>query len=238
MPEKDLMRYVFVGDSWAAKGYSLDNWHLSPTDKDKRLSDYFDIEHLYIDGGAGKGNLDYIDKILSAEISLDLPILWLFTEPGRDYGRLNGTENFGWLERDTEFETRDSMMLKILQEIKRLIKNPVALIGALSDVNAIAARELGFTVLHPSWQSWMAQRIGYDKFAQGWGAPDLLWRMKTKEVVSPSKQAVYKSFEWMKFHKQAEQHGYMVMYHPTDRSNQEFAQYLKPDLLQWLKGAT
>jgi hypothetical protein len=175
-----------------------------------------------------------MDYLISKQLPPDLPIVWVYTEPGRDYARIhNTTDLHGWLMREDYFKIRPGLEQQILLRIKNHIPNPIALIGGLSDVDTELAESLGYTVIHPSWQQWTADQIG-QPLTCGWGAPDLLWRMHADNVQQPSKALTYECVDWLKFYKAAEKQDYMFMYHPTLKSNREFGEYLRPQITKWI----
>jgi hypothetical protein len=228
------MQYFFIGDSWASKAFNEHNHEeREPNADDVRLSDLWSLDYNYKSLG-GKGNLDCMDHVISMNLPPELPIVWIYTEPGRDYARVYNDQNpHGWLTRDDYFDIRPKLEKQILIKIKNHIPNPIALIGGLSDVDVDLADSLGYTVIHPSWQQWIATQIGVE-LKQGWGAPDLLWRMHTDNVAQPSKTSTYECLDWLKFYKSAESADYMFMYHPTLRANREFGEYLRPQITEWI----
>jgi hypothetical protein len=228
------MKLFFIGDSWASKGFTEQNHNIyEPSPTDIKLPDFWSVPYKNHSLG-GKGNLVCLDYLLEQKLPADLPIVWVYTEPGRDYARITGNaDNNAWLSKEDYFTIRPELDKYILKEIQNRLPNPIAFIGGLSDVDVALAEGLGFHVLHPSWQKWMADRINFN-LDQGWGAPDLMWRMKSNGVKRPAKTLTFKCINWLKFYKQVEIDGYMHMYHPSVRSNKEFGKYLEPQLINWI----
>lgn len=229
------MQYFFIGDSWALKGFTEQNHNSYNFDLGAvRLPDFWLLKYQCHSLG-GKGNLVCLDYLLDQNLPANLPIVWIYTEPGRDYARITGNiDNNGWLLKEDYFAIRPELDDYILKKIRNQLPNPIALIGGLSDVDVKLASNTGFHVLHSSWQKWMAEQIGY-KLDQGWGAPDLMWRMHQDGVNRPAKSITYKCINWLKFNKEAELNDYMCRYHPTPRSCQEFGEYLRPQLINWIE---
>lgn len=228
------MKLFFIGDSWASKGFTEHNHNIyEPRTDDVKLPDFWSLPYKNHSLG-GKGNLICLDYLLDQKLPATLPIIWVYTEPGRDYARITGnTDNNGWLLKEDYFTIRPELDEYIFKEIRNRLPNPIALIGGLSDVDVNLANSFGFHVLHSSWQKWIAEQINY-KLDQGWGAPDLLWRMHN-EISRPAKALTFKCINWMKFYKEAELNNYMYMYHPTLRANQEFGEYLLPKINSWIE---
>ena len=227
------MKYIFAGDSWALKGFTNDNYAVGnsvPMKGDIRLADYWEIEHgLCL--APGRGNLSVLDKVKRMP---NLPVIWVYTEPGRDYGRVTGLNEFAWIESEDIFQLRKDINYSILTTIRKELLNPIALIGGLSDIDVTLARELGFDILCPSWQGWIAEHLDRQKYFDfGWGASDIGWRADYNKV-KPSRSAV---FAWDKLIKEWcmwEDLGYMCHEHPTPLANKLFAEYLKPRVIDWI----
>ena len=228
------MNIVFAGDSWASKGFTADNhqvFHAQPNDV--RLADFWGLDYdLCIT--PGKGNLDLLQIITSKNIHPTVPVVWIYTEPGRDFGRICQQPEFGWMTDENIFTIRKDLDKKILLEIKNTLQNPIALIGGLSDVDKDLAESLGFTVLHPSWQRWIADKLNSQWFKFGWGASDIGWRMHS-DGVRPSRAATFAWDEQIKEWCWWQEQGYFCHEHPTPRANAEFAEYLLPTVKSWLE---
>jgi hypothetical protein len=229
------MKYVYAGDSWALKGFTEQNYNLGnimPMHDDVRLADHWNIPYVHA-LAPGRGNLVILDKILQKNLSADIPIIWIYTEPGRDYGRITGRPEFDWITREDIFEIRQELDHYILDTIKTRLPNPVALIGGLSDIDTVYATNLGFTVLHSSWQRWMAEKLNSQWFKLGWGACDVGWRANYSNI-TPSKAATFAWDEQIKEWCWWEEHGYFCHEHPTPKANTEFAEFLQPTIKAWL----
>jgi hypothetical protein len=230
------MKYVFAGDSWALKGYTEQNYHFGNTKSmpdDTRLADHWPWPYeLCL--APGKGNLTILEKFVKLQFPQNMPVVWVYTEPGRDYGTITGKNEFDWIRSEEIFEIRHALNKEILQRMRDQIKNPVALIGGLSDIDTDLANKLGFHVIHNSWQAWTADKLNSQWFKFGWGASDIGWRTHHNNV-TPSKAATFAWDEQIKEWCWWEDNGYFCHEHPTPKSNKEFAEYLKPKIQNWLK---
>jgi hypothetical protein len=226
------VKYIFAGDSWATKAYSFENKNLKMLlDTDRRLADYWNISysHRY---SLGLSNLEVMDQIVRLN-DTTTPIIWVYTEPCRDFARITGQNNFQWMTVENIFDVRKEINQKVLIIMRQTLSNPIALIGGLSDVDKEFAVSIGFDVLHSSWQSWIAQKLDSTHFKFGWGASDIGWR-KDHNSVRPSKTATFAWDEQIKEWCWWEQQGYFCAEHPTLRANQEFAEFLKADVETWI----
>ena len=226
---------VFAGDSWALKGFTEENYthgNNDPMSGDIRLSDHWKWPYTYC-LTPGQGNLSVLDRLVSLNIDSDVPVIWVYTEPGRDYGRITGNPEFDWMASENIFDIREELDAVILQTMRTRIKNPIGLIGGLSDINVELAQSLGLEVLYPSWQKWIANKLNSQHFNFGWGASDIGWRANYNNVI-PSKSALFAWDEQIKEWCWWEENGYFCHEHPTPRANEEFAKYLQPIVESWL----
>lgn len=226
---------VYAGDSWALKGFTPQNYFVGnndPVPGDVRMADHWSIPYRNC-LAPGRGNLSVLDKLCLMKIDPEIPVIWVYTEPGRDYGRITGRSEHDWMTREDIFDIRRELDKSILDIMRDRIKNPIGLIGGLSDINVEHAKELRFEILHPSWQAWIAQRVNSQYFRFGWGASDIGWRANHHNVI-PSKTATFAWDEQIKEWCWWEELGYFCHEHPTPLANQEFAEYLQPKVEQWL----
>jgi hypothetical protein len=226
------MKYIFAGDSWATKAYTPENKNINQLlPNDVRLADFWGLPYSH-QFSLGLSNLEVMDKI-ARHHNNNLPIVWIYTEPCRDYNRITGRDEFEWLTSEKTFEIRKDIDCIVLETIKKTIKNPIALIGGLSDINTEYALSLGYEVLHPSWQSWIAKKLNSKWFQFGWGASDVGWRMDYHNV-KPSREAIFAWDDQIKEWCWWEEQGYFCREHPSVRAHEEFAEFMKLNVLQWI----
>jgi len=229
------MKYIFAGDSWALKGFTNENYAVGnscPMGSDVRLADHWEIPYVHC-LTPGRGNLSVLDRFLTMNVDPTVPVIWVYTEPGRDYGKITGKEEFEWIKSEDIFNIRTELDAIILKTIRKQIKNPIGLIGGLSDINVALAESLEFTVIHPSWQRWISEKVESQWFEFGWGASDVGWRMHSNNVV-PSRAATFAWDEQIKEWCWWEENGYFCHEHPTPLANKEFAEYLQPMIKEWI----
>jgi hypothetical protein len=231
-----MSEFIFMGDSWALKGFTDKNWHFANNDPmpgDTRLADHWPWQYEYC-LKPGHGNLACLEKFKTKKIDPSIPLIWVYTEPGRDYNIITGRPPFEWIESEEIFEIRKHLERETLDRIKNEIKNPIGFIGGYSDLNIDLIESHGYTVLHPSWQRWIAEKLNSQWFKHGWGAGDIGWRADHNNV-KPSKSALFAWDEQIKEWCWWEEEGYFCHEHPTPRANAEFAAYLLPQVETWLK---
>jgi hypothetical protein len=229
------MKILFAGDSWASKGYTNNNYNKLPYEflpTDTRLPDFWDIEYE-ICLGIGQGNLYTLNKIVEMKLPADMPIVWVYSEPGRDYGLITGNPELEWIQKENYFEIRPELDKITLNRIRNTLTNPITLIGGLSDVDTELANQVGIDVLHPSWQSWIATTLNSQWFKFGWGASDVGWRLHHNGIV-PSRALTFAWDDLIKEWCWWEENGYFCHEHPTPQAHQEFAKSLEANLIKWL----
>jgi hypothetical protein len=224
-----MTKYLFVGDSWAEKAWTHDNYQLPTQQSDIRLADFWPGQYTKITV-PGQGNLALLDRIQRMQVPDDVPIIWVYTEPGRDHSRISDSKPHSWMQREDLWQLRAELDYAIINKIKTTLTNPIAFIGGLSDVPALS----NIDVLYPSWQQWIADKLNSQHFVRGWGASDIGWRA-VHDGVTPSRTATFAWDEQIKEWCWWEQQGYFCHEHPSPRANQEFAEYLQPQIEQWLK---
>jgi hypothetical protein len=227
--------FIFAGDSWALKGFTNENYHYennSPMPGDVRLADHWSWTYDYC-LARGRGNLSCMEVFKQKKVDSAVPVIWVFTEPGRDYHIITGRPEFEWIESEDIFVIRKQLEKETFSRLRDEIKNPIGFIGGLSDVDKEVAEHHGFTVLHPSWQSWIAQRLNSSWFQFGWGASDIGWRANYNSVI-PSKTATFAWDEQIKEWCWWEAQGYFCHEHPTPLANKEFAEFLSPTVQDWV----
>jgi len=137
-----------------------------------------------------------------------------------------------------------SLEQKFYQQLVKL-NVPVALIGAHTDVACQSHDNI--TVIHPSWQNFLAQQCGVDSFygwaadvAHSWlqgiivlkvGAPEHfdLGTKPSATVVDEIHKILFKT--WMEI----EKHKLFRGVHPSILGNQLFAKEIKNDMDSWIK---
>jgi len=229
------MTVIFAGDSWAIKGFTEQNFHWSDMDPmpgDRRMADHWPWSYRgYY--RPGMGNLDLLDHMIKLGIESACPIIWIYTEPGRDYHRITGDSPFAWIESEDIFDIRRDLDRAILTTIRHKLDNPIALVGGLSDIDVDLAHALELTVLHASWQKWIAEQMQSPSFQFGWGASDVGWRAYANGV-KPSRAATFAWDEQIKEWCWWQDHGWFCHEHPSPMAHEKFAQYLQPKVQQWI----
>jgi hypothetical protein len=94
--------FIFAGDSWALKGFTNENYHYGnndPMPEDVRLADHWPWTYDYC-LTPGRGNISCMQKLQQKKVDPTVPLIWVFTEPGRDYHIITGRPEFEWIESE------------------------------------------------------------------------------------------------------------------------------------------
>lgn len=231
-----VKKFIMAGDSWADKAYTEQNFDKNtPQPEDFGLANCWTWAHDRCIT-PGLGNLDLLDQLVALNLDPAVPIVWVWTEPGRDYARITGdTDPHGWmrrndyfasLRRDLEFETIDRI-------VQQLPNNPIGFIGGLSDFPQGEFDGDNLIVLHPSWQQWIAEQNNSKWFSIGWGASDVGWRHH-EQGVKPAPAVLFAWDEQIKEWCWWQDQGWFCHEHPTPTAVTQFAQHLEPQMTQWL----
>ena len=228
-------KFCWVGGSWAIKGFTESNYQdrtMPPSVDDVRLPDFWNIPYDMC-CQYGKSTLDLMDIVVSKKLDPSTPLIWIYVEPGRDYGRITGRPEHEWMTREDIFEIRKDLDQTILTTLRNTIPNPIALIGGDTDITCPLAEDLGFYVLSASWQRWIAERLNSQWFKFGWNAADIGWRMHS-DGITPGRAATFAWDDLIKEWCWWEEQGYFCHEHPTPLAHEQFAEYLKPKVNEWL----
>ena len=229
-----MINYILCGDSWAEKAYNFDNYDKKITDNDVCLGNFLPGTFTKCIT-LGQGNLDVLKKLCTSDIDPNIPLLWIFTEPGRDWATIyNQDDEFAWLKLEDYIERRQQCIDAILERIANSIKNPIGFIGGLSDFTTQKEMPKNWTIIHPSWQEFIASQLLDNRFEFGWGASDVGWRMHSNNV-KPSKQLTFLWDEQIKEWCYWQDHEFFCHEHPTLKATKFFAAHIKKDFIQWLK---
>lgn len=225
-----------VGDSWATKGFDESNHKVYtdfPFPGDYRFTDDIGLQvKHHVRGGAGNLRLlDYVNNKM--DLDKNVPVLWVFTEPGRDIADVRSVAEHSWIGDENYFDYRQELGMEVLKKIRHGLTNEICLVGGLSDIPPDAGR-LGFHVLEHSWQRMLSQICGDDKFKLGWGASDVGWRHKTQNI-KPSKTVLTNCLNQLSIWNNWQNHGLMFGTHPTPSAHKRLADKIKLPLTQWIK---
>ena len=157
-------------------------------------------------------------------------VVWVYCEPIKDltYNHYSTMEEF--LTSDNFWALRshtNSLVLKRLSELGC----PVALIGGASDVEN--ANYDNLTVIHPSWQKFLAERADVD-LEHGWSADVAHYEMIQYPDLKPSMGLVDLMSSTFESWKKLEDHKLFNRAHPNTIGTQLFATHIKPSLNNWI----
>jgi hypothetical protein len=226
--------YNYVGPTWAQKSFDSPELLLEPTNFAKQWQ------------------LPYVEQVfpstppltIAQKVRTDLPIVWVYSDPWGNVPEITGIAFKDYVSRTDWFEIWQHCNDHILRTINN-IGVPILLIGTHCDI--IACNNYpNINVAHASMQKWMAQQAGM---------------LTNNQICIPNENItinhcfaaeIYSRFlhenskvdgdlilkdllidHWI-FWKQLEKAGYMYDVHPTKKSYTQFAELLRPTLLDFL----
>jgi len=229
-----MKKILYVGASWASRSY--DNPDGSETDftslyKELEL-EKFNVINLAFPGTSNQYFLDqliYKDDPTGYKEHYDA-IIWVYCEPLIELQIQQKMQEF--LESENFWNMRSEANKKILDQIAQLDK-PVALIGSASDIVDCAHKNI--TVIHPSWQKFLADIANVDLKYGGWAADAAHAELVTtyKNVV-PSKGIVEAITEQFSAWRKLQYHRLFCWCHPNKKGNELFAKEIKNSVYSWI----
>lgn len=225
--------YNYVGPTWAERSFDPDGIEDTNLAKEWQLSC---DQRLYPSTPPGT----IADKL--QKINNDRPTVWVYSDPWGDIPRLTGCSFSEYVSRDDWFDIWREANQEVLKRINAL-GVPVFLIAAHCDV--IDCDFSNITVACPSWQKRMAHQLELviddtivveGRYIKHCIAQEIYFRYMHENpdvsIAPVLKDTIIDLWIlWQKFH----EHGIMYDNHPTKKSYQEFARYLKPMLTTWLE---
>ena len=226
--------YNYVGPTWAQKSFDPPELLIEPTNFAKQWQ-LPCIEQIFPSAPP---------LTIAQQVRTDLPIVWIYSDPWGNVPEITGITFEDYVSRDDWFEIWQHCNDHILRTINN-IGTPILLIGTHCDIIA-CNNYSNITVAHASMQKWMAQQIGlllnnqicipteglnidhcfaaeiYSKFLHE--NPTVCSNLVLKDLLID---------HWV-FWKQLENNGYMYDVHPTKKSYTQFAEVLRPKLLDFL----
>jgi len=231
-----MQTFIIAGDSWADKAYTEQNFDQNtPQPGDFGIADCWSWPHDRCIT-PGQGNLALLDQLVQMNLPEHMPIVWMWTEPGRDYARISGdSDPHAWMKRSDYFLRLRHKLEKHTVEaiVQALPNNPIGFIGGLSDFPTGEFDGDNLLVLHPSWQTWISQQLNSQWFQLGWGASDVGWRHH-EDGVQPDPEVLFAWDEQIKEWCWWQDQGWFCHEHPSPTAVRAFAQMLEPQMTWWL----
>lgn len=224
------MQFIYIGPSWANRSFD------TPDDTDSEITSLikeWNLEPINLSQCAFTNGM-LLEKIKSFfnknPYARSIPIVWLYAEPLTDSYRYGEPPVEEILEREDWWEIRKRVSNHILDDIAAL-GNPVALIGSHSDVPDCDHKNI--TVLHPSWQKFLAKETG-GNLENGWGGDVAHRLIMSDQRIKPSHSIVDAIVDLFAHWHRLELHGVFQICHPNVRGNKIFAQAIESDVKNWL----
>jgi hypothetical protein len=216
-------RFIYAGPSWAKRTYD------TPT-SDKHITNLlklWKLEDSAIDiSQRGNSFSMQYDRLIN--LDSDLPVVYITCEP------------LVWMNKHVEEEDVMKFRKNIHENhmnILRDIKNPVAIIGAHTDVSYTDVSNSNNRIIDLSWQNFLRREInlsdmynwGADVFHKHWNRND--YKLKDESML----EKMEIQFEsW----KRLTDAGLMYEVHPTTKGNELYAEYTYDKVQEFINDNT
>ena len=232
-----MTQFIYAGPSWAVTSYPddlepktslLQEWNLSAISVAIKASSNF-------------GEVSKIKKLDS-----NLPVIFLYCEPLNDLENITGLTVRDFIESENWQEIWHECNTACLNAIDNL-DNPVALIGAHSDVVNNTTNSF---VIESSWQKWIAQQanmtviddiINVDPIDGGsyplskcWGAEVIHRHLHANPEFKPHPSLLDAIWDIYFFWEELQRRGWFFEVHPNYIANVEFAHYTQQTIVDFL----
>lgn len=228
-----MKKLLYVGSSWAARSFTK-HYEERPTATDRLGIDYTNLAHeLGLDvvnlSQFSISNLSCCNLIQQYDQPYD-GVVWVYCEPIKDLGYNNISSIKEFLQSPNFWSIRQNINSVILKKMSEL-DCPIALIGGASDVETADYDNL--TVIHPSWQKFLAETAGVD-LEHGWSADIAHHEMGLYPRIHPSAGLVDLMTDTFDAWKKLEKKDIFINTHPNVNGTQLFAGHIKSSLNTWL----
>lgn len=227
--------FIYAGPSWATLSYGD-----GPI---TNLAAQWDIRHKSICHRGARNT--WMKHLLEAEASV--PVVFLYCEPLVDIFQGTKSNNRRWVNsRCNEYVKtvdhrayRKSLAAECLENLNSL-NIPIGFIGAHSDIHDSDITGLdNLTVIHPSWQQWMKDVCDVSLPSLNFGCEVAHNLIKYFSVdIDPQEMLINDIHDQYAVWDKLEEAGYFSESHPNRRSNIEFAEFVKPAVVKFLKDNT
>lgn len=229
--------FIYTGSSWAANSYPIDH---TTTNLAKQWGyDYIDRS------GVRTGNHKCYQIIKN--LNSNLPIVWLYCEPILSLQPATGLSMDNFITSTYWKEIWNKCNQYCIDLICSL-PNPIFLIGSGSDIINFPTSQSNITVV-PSWQKWLAGNAGltvtdtiYVTPKDGgnftldhcWGAEIVHRYIHENTNIKPAVSLVDAVWDVYYFWQYLEEQQWFFEVHPNRKGNVTFAEFLKPQIEEFL----
>ena len=232
-----MQKFICAGPSWAVTSYPDDA--LDSTN----VANEWSLEHVSVAVKADSvlGQLRAIENL-----NTKLPVVFFYCEPLLDLKEIAGVTLKDFVQSENWEEIWHQCNSYCLNAIDQ-IENPVALIGAHSDITSSNTSSF---ILDDSWQKWLASQAGMDvengiinvnpadggnyKLSRCWGAEIVHRFLHTTPDLEPHPTLLDAIWDMYFFWEELQKRNWFFEVHPNYLANVEFAKYTKDKVKDFL----
>jgi len=245
------MHTLYLGPSWAVQSfesvYGIDDPAKTNLAQELGLTNYTSLAKY------AKSNLDQLKEaqafMQQHPDRAPFRIVFVIGNSLRDGPLDSGMTEVEWAKTFLVSNDPIDIIISLEQAFYKRLTSlgiPVALIGAHTDVSCESHDNI--TVIHPSWQNFLGEQSGLNKF-HGWAAeiahrwlqgvyiPEVGLPAKFELGRNPSSAVVDELHKIMRFWKILERRKLFFGTHPTILGNQLFAKEIAEPFKQWIDNA-
>lgn len=223
-----MKKIAYIGPSWAVR--SFDTPHGDEENYTNLAMELgLDVVNL---AKFGDSNLGCLKRLLDKqkETKFDA-VIWIYCNILGNIPHLSSMTKRQFIESENFWSIREEANQQILAKINNL-PCPVALIGAHSDI--VNCNHNNITVIHPSWQQWLAGQVGVN-LSLGWEAEVAhRWILEDERGARPSRELVFKTSETLRAWNKMDTLGVFNFCHPNRKGNELFAKEIKPSVYSFI----
>lgn len=233
-----MEEFVYAGSSWAVTSYPDTDEH--PATNLLREWNF----SAFVTARKADSNLGQLKKITN--LDTNLPVVFLYCEPLGDLEEITGLTLEQFVTSENWQEIWNQCNNACLCAIDKL-KNPVALIGAHSDIDI--NNTTSFVIEH-SWQKWLAQKTGMKvkdsviqvtpsdgrsySLANCWGAEVVHRFLHFNPGINPHPSLLDAVWDIYFFWEELQKRNWFFDVHPNYIANVEFAKYTKDSIKNFI----
>lgn len=230
-----MKNIIYIGASWANRSYE-DPYGNENTYTNICLQLNINAIDLSIKAKSNTFLLSHMQQHLTSTSISNPKILWVLTEPLKDYLKPNNEYNIPNIKKlfhDPYWnEQRNEQMNIILKKLNSLSLD-IALIGADSDIPHDLSNYTNLSVIHNSWQSFLCD-IAKIEHTHGFGADIIHTIMHDFKHITPSSSLVSAMYNTLQTWGLLEKEGLFSHVHPNFKATTLFSNKISPNVIRWI----
>ena len=232
-----MQKFIYAGPSWAVTSYPDDEKIATNVAKE------WNLQHIWV-ARCADNTLNQLATI--EKLNTDLPVVFFYCEPIKNLEDITNLSFRDFVQSENWQEIWHQCNKYCLDAIDK-IKNPVALIGAHSD---IIQEDTSSFIIEDSWQKWIASQAGMKvedgiievsqadggnyNLSRCWGAEFIHRFLHENPSIKPHPSLLDAIWDIYFFWEELEKRNWFYQVHPNRIANIQFAHYTKDKIKDFL----